>query len=120
MPEVYWDGAWHLLDASLINYFPREDGRLAGVEEIFAAVKDWYDRNPGYKGNDTRLRAFQGADGGTGWKRGPALLARSPFYDAAGWWPARTHGWYATMQEYDGTLGKSGKPFDQSLHLASA
>src|SRR5262249_37298742 len=21
VPEVYWDGAWHLLDASLINYF---------------------------------------------------------------------------------------------------
>src|SRR5262249_32142130 len=23
VPEVYWDGAWHLLDASLINYFPK-------------------------------------------------------------------------------------------------
>src|SRR5262249_54277095 len=53
----------------------------------------------------------QRADGWTGWKRGPELLARSPFCDARGFWPAKTHGWSSTMQEYDGTLGKSGKPF---------
>lgn len=111
VPEVYYGGAWHLLDASLINYFPKPDGNLASVEEVLAAVKEWYDNNPGYKGNDAKLRAFHGADGWSGWKRGPALLGRSPHYDAHGWWPARTHGWYATMQEYDGTLGKGGKPF---------
>jgi hypothetical protein len=111
VPEVYWDGAWHMLDASLINYFPKADGSIAGVEEIMAAVKDWYDQNPGYKGNDAKLRAFQSADGWTGWQKGPALLARSPFYDAGGFWPARTHGWYATMQEYDGTYGKNRQPF---------
>jgi hypothetical protein len=111
VPEVYYGGAWHLLDASLINYFPKADGDLASVEEILAAVKGWHDSNPGYKGNDAKLRAFQSADGWSGWKRGPALLARSPHFDAHGWWPAKTHGWYATMQEYDGTLGKAGKPF---------
>ena len=41
--------------------------------------------------------------GWSGWKRGPALLARSPPLDARGWWPAGTHGWYSTMQEYDGS-----------------
>src|SRR5919201_5576876 len=51
VPEVEWDGAWHLLDASLINYFPKADGTPAGVEEILAAVEEWYARNPGYKGN---------------------------------------------------------------------
>jgi hypothetical protein len=100
VPEVYYDGAWHLLDASLVNYFPKPDGSLAGVEE-----------NPGYKGNDAKLRAFHQADGWTGWKRGPELLIRSPYFDEHGWWPAKTHGWYATMQEYDGTVGKEGKPF---------
>jgi hypothetical protein len=111
VPEVYYDGAWHLLDASLINYFPKTDGTLASVEEIMAAIKEWYDRHPGYKGNRARLEDAQRADGWTGWKRGPELLARSPFYDAGGFWPAKTHGWSSTMQEYDGTLGKSGKPF---------
>ncbi len=111
VPEVYWDGAWHMLDASLINYFPKADGTLASVEEIMAAVREWYERNPGYKGNETKLVEFQRADGWTGWKKGPELLARNPFYDAGGFWPARTHGWSATMQEYDGTYGKKGKPF---------
>jgi hypothetical protein len=111
VPEVYWDGAWHMLDASLINYFPKADGSPASVEEILAAVGDWYAKNPGYRGRDSKLRAFQSADGWTGWKRGPSLLARSPFLDAGGWWPAKTHGWYATMQEYDGTYGGKGKPY---------
>jgi hypothetical protein len=112
VPEVYYDGAWHLLDGSLISYFPKADGSFAGVEEIVAAVKDWHAKNPGYHGNDAKLREFHQADGWTGWKRGPELLTRSPLYDDQGWWPAKTHGWYATMQEYDGTLGKGeGKPF---------
>ena len=101
--ELKFDGAWHLLDASLINYFPKPDGQIASVEEIIAAVKGWLEEHPEYKKNDAKLRAFHQADGWTGWKRGPALLAACPFYDAGGWWPARTHGWYSTMQEYDGS-----------------
>jgi hypothetical protein len=111
VPEVSWGGAWHMLDASLINYFPKRDGDIASVEEILAAVKDWYAQNPGYKGNEGKLRAFHQSGSWTGWKKGPALLSRCPFYDATGWWPAKTHGWDATMQEYDGTYGKAGKPF---------
>jgi len=111
VPEVYWNGAWHMLDASLINYFPRPDGTIAGVEEIMAAVREWHAQNPGYLGNEDKLRDFQRADGWTGWKRGPELLAHCSFYDAGGWWPARGHGWHSTMLEYDGTYGKDRKPF---------
>jgi hypothetical protein len=111
VPEVYWDSAWHMLDASLINYFPKQDSTLASVEEIMAPIKEWYDHHPGYKGNRDKLVAFQRAEGWTGWKKGPALLANCPFYDAGGWWPARTHGWHSTMQEYDGTYGRDRKPF---------
>ncbi len=40
-------------------------------------------------------------DGWTGWKsEGPRLLAHCPYY-RAGYFPARTHGWDATMSEYD-------------------
>ncbi|MBM4042306.1 MAG: hypothetical protein FJ290_27750, partial [Planctomycetes bacterium] len=56
VPEVSWGGKWHLLDASLINYFPKPDGDLASVEEIAAAIKEWYDKNPGFKGDDAKLR----------------------------------------------------------------
>jgi hypothetical protein len=99
VPEIRWDGQWHLLDASLVNYFPRADGQIAGVEEIMAGVKEWLSQHPDLKGNDAKLRSFMGNGG---WRNGPALLARSPFYDNNGWLPAATHGWYSTMQEYDG------------------
>ena len=100
VPEVYWDGAWHLLDASLLCYFPKADGKLASVDEIMAGVKEWYDQNPGYKGNDAKLREFMR---GGGWRKGPEVLSRSPAYDENGWFEAATHGWYSTMQEYDGS-----------------
>ena len=103
VPEVRWDGSWHLLDASLVNYFPKADGELASVQEIVDAVKAWYAKHPGLKGSDAKLRAFHKANGWKGWQRGPELLTRCPFYDAGGWLPARTHGWYSTMQEYDGS-----------------
>src|SRR5207302_7095399 len=38
-----------------------------------------------------------------GWRKGPGVLSRCPFYDDNGWLPAATHGWYATMEEYDGS-----------------
>jgi hypothetical protein len=106
--EVGWDGAWHLLDASLINYFKRPDGRIASVEDLIAATNAWYDRNPGFKGDHEKLVAFHREGGWQGWKRGPELLSSSPTMDKTGWWPARTHGWYATMQEYDGRGGGAG------------
>jgi hypothetical protein len=113
VPEVFWDGSWHLLDASLINYFPKADGTIAGVEDIMAAINEWYTKNAGYRGDDQKLRAYQREDNKTGWKRGPDLLTRCPFYTASGWWPAGTHGWYSTMQEYDGTANgsRTGKAF---------
>jgi hypothetical protein len=102
VPEVQWDGAWHMLDASLINYFPKPGtGDLAGVEGIVAAVQEWLGEQPELKGNGGGLSAFQQANDWSGWKRGPYLLSGCPFYDHQGWLPARTHGWYSTMQEYD-------------------
>src|SRR4051812_15601951 len=38
VPEVRWGGAWHMLDGSLMTYFPKADGQPAGVEEITASV----------------------------------------------------------------------------------
>ena len=114
VPEVFFDGKWALLDASLINYFPQADGSIASVEEICQSVQGWLKEHPELKGNDKALREFHFADQKTGWKRGPELLARCPFYNERGWWPAGTHGWYSTMQEYDGgsSDNKAKTPFD--------
>jgi hypothetical protein len=101
VPEVFYDGSWHMVDGSLMNYFLNPDGKIASVGDIKQAVMDWHDRNPGYRGNDGKLRQF--AAGG-GWQKGPALLASTGdrFWDNNGINLAGWHGWPSTMQEYDG------------------
>jgi hypothetical protein len=63
VPEVYYDNSWHMLDTSLVNYFPRPDGKAAGVEEIVAAVKGWLEKHPEYRKNDAKLREFHQSRG---------------------------------------------------------
>ena len=114
--EVNFDNQWHLMDASLISYFPKEDGKIASVAEISKGIVDWYGKHPelynGKHGDDGKLRTFQRGDGDSAWKvKGPEVLSRSPSYSAVGWWPAGTHGWYSTMQEYDGTGGGADGKF---------
>ncbi|MBA3708824.1 MAG: hypothetical protein H0W83_08415 [Planctomycetes bacterium] len=36
VPEVFFNDAWHLLDASVICYYPKDDKSIAGVEEMSA------------------------------------------------------------------------------------
>jgi hypothetical protein len=101
VPEVRYGDAWHMFDASLLTVFPKPgSGELASVDEISAAVRGWLDQHPEYRHNDRKLRALMASENGTGWKAGPGLLTNCPYY-TQGWFPARTHGWYSTMQEYD-------------------
>lgn len=100
VPEVFWDNSWHLLDASLITYFPKPDKKIASVDEIIASINAWFEKNPGFKGDDKKLMAFMRAQG---WKKGPEVLANCPYYGENGWLPAATHGWYSTLSEYDGS-----------------
>ncbi|MBI3856349.1 MAG: hypothetical protein HY293_11735, partial [Planctomycetes bacterium] len=72
VPEVFYDGEWHLIDSSLMTYFPKADGKLASVDEIMAGIKDWYDKNPGYKKNNDKLAQFMR---GGGWRKGPEVLS---------------------------------------------
>lgn len=39
VPEVCWDKEWHLLDASLANYFTRPDGKIASLSDVTQAVQ---------------------------------------------------------------------------------
>jgi hypothetical protein len=102
VPEVRYGGAWHMFDASLLTLFPKPgSGDLASVDEISAAVRGWLDQHPEYRGNDRKLREMMASEEKMGWKlHGPELLANCPYY-RQGWFPAKTHGWYSTMQEYD-------------------
>ncbi len=99
VPEVRDADGWHMYDCSLVNYFPKADGKVASVDEISEAVRGWLDKKPDLRKAE-KLNDFMRADGWTGYKKGPELLANNPYY-SLGWWPARTHGWNATMQEYD-------------------
>jgi hypothetical protein len=102
VPEVRYRNGWHMFDGSLINYFPRpEDGIIASVDEVAAAVAEWYAKNPGYQKNGDKIFQLMRKDGWEAWKTaGPPLLSNCPFY-RKGYLPARTHGWDATMAEYD-------------------
>ncbi len=102
VPEVRYKNGWHMFDGSLINFFPRpKDGVIASVDEIAAAVAEWYAKNPGFQKNGDKIFQLMRKDGWEGWKAaGPPLLANCPFY-RVGYLPARTHGWDATMAEYD-------------------
>jgi len=97
--ELQWDGKWHLLDPSVMNYFHAPDGSVASVNEIIAAVKDWHAKNPGYRMDERKLREFAKNEG---WKQGPPMLAGAEeWYTRDGANHAGWHGWYSTMQEYD-------------------
>jgi hypothetical protein len=101
--EVFCDGGWRLIDPSVMNYHVKEDGKLAGVDEIHQAVEEWLEKNPQFaqgeiKDRDKKLRTFAKNQG---WKQGPALLANSDeFYGEHGVNTAGWHGWSSTMIEY--------------------
>ncbi|HEX8311066.1 MAG TPA: hypothetical protein VF614_07105 [Chthoniobacteraceae bacterium] len=99
VPEIFYDGGWRLLDASLITWFPEADGKPASVEEIVAGVKEWSVKHPEIAGDEKKLRTYMRSGG---WKNGPEILSRCSYFDENGWLPAATHGWYATMDEYSG------------------
>ena len=99
--EMYWDDSWRVMDGSLICNFPKADGKPASLDDIMAGIADWYGKNPGYKGNAQKISDFFSK--GPGVKGGPEILMHCPGYDERGWLPAMTHGWYSTMQEYDGS-----------------
>src|SRR5581483_7941746 len=101
VPEVFFAGAWHLLDGAYINYFRKGDGSIAGVDDLLAAVASFYSSNPGALGDAATLQQMRTSGA---WRQGPDLLARCPFYDADGLLPAGVQGWDETMHDYDGTV----------------
>ncbi|MFB3890761.1 MAG: hypothetical protein ACE15C_01930 [Phycisphaerae bacterium] len=98
--DVWYDDSWHYLDASFIEYFPKADGKLAGVEEVFESVRKWYAEHPEYQG-DANMNKRKEFCRNEGWKKGPDVMQNCPTYDKNGQLPAKTHGWYSDMREFD-------------------
>ncbi|MHC4712604.1 MAG: hypothetical protein ACYTAN_04940 [Planctomycetota bacterium] len=101
LPDISYDGGRHMFDASLINYFRAADGHIAGIDELLAAARPWYEANPGFRGDAEKLRTFA-KEGG--WRSGPKVFADSGFFSRNGWLPAGTHGWHSIMKVFDGSV----------------
>ncbi|MCW8132403.1 MAG: hypothetical protein KIS92_18795 [Planctomycetota bacterium] len=97
--EAKYGGAWHMFDPGTISYFRNADGSVASVEDLCKAAADWYAKNPGFLGNDAKIKEFQAKPG---WKNGPALFASCPTYDDRGNFPLNYFGWFTAMILYDG------------------
>jgi hypothetical protein len=112
VPEVQYDGAWHALDPTMTCYFRNAKGGIAGVEELRAGVKAWYEANPGFHGDIAKIRATI-KDGGIA--KGPEILRNCPGMDAGGNFQFNYFGWYTAMLLYDGD-NKTPFSYEQSYN----
>jgi len=99
VPEFFYDGGWHMLDADLVEYFPKADGSIASIQEIVDGVQAWLKNHPDFPINDKGARyKWMNANG---WKaNGPEVLSRNPFYDENGWLPCTDFAWGDTMSQF--------------------
>ncbi len=98
VPEFFYDKAWHMFDADLIEYFPKADGSIASIQEIVDGVAKWKAAHPDYATVNKASRYAYMAK--PGWKTGPDILLRNPFYDDMGWLPCAEFAWGDTMLQF--------------------
>ncbi len=92
VPEFYYDGAWHMFDADLIEYFPKADGSVSSLQEIVDGIGAWLKVHPDFPIEDKAARHKWMNE--KGWKAtGPEILSRNPFFDANGRLPATRFAW---------------------------
>ena len=101
LPEIFYDGSWHMFDGSFVNWFRNADGEVASFDDIFESVSPWYQMNRDFRGQRGKLQEFM-QNGG--WRAGPAVLASTDFIDEDGMLPGLTHGWHSLMAVYDGAI----------------
>lgn len=102
VPEIYYDDAWHMLDADLIEYYPKADGSIASVDELVAGVSAWRKEHPDVAKLDRSKRyAYMRTPG---WKTGPDILIRNPYYDENGWLPCADFSWGDTIAQFAGVV----------------
>ena len=107
VPEIFYDNAWHMLDADLIEYFPKANGSIASLQEIVDGIGKWKAEHPEYDAINKNNRYAYMAN--PGWKSGPDILRRNPFYDANGWLPCAEFAWGDTMSQF-GRIDNAWQP----------
>lgn len=98
VPEIFYDGAWHMFDADLIEYFPKADGSIASLQELVDGITKWKAEHADYVESVAKGRYVYMAK--PGWKTGPDILLRNPFYDDNGWLPCAEFAWGDTMLQF--------------------
>lgn len=99
VPEFYFDGAWHMLDADQIHYFPKADGSIASLPEIVAGISSWLEVHPEFPMNDKAARHQWMKE--KDWKvAGPEILSRNPYFNASGWLPVGRFAWADSIQTF--------------------
>jgi len=101
IPEMFYDNAWHMLDADLIEYYLKADGAIASTPELAEGITAWLKDHPDFsialKDKQARYKYMTQK----GWKaNGPDILSRNPFYDANGWLPTGDFAWGDTVQQF--------------------
>ena len=101
VPEIYYDGAWHVLDADLIHYFPKADGSLASLREVVDGIQAWLKKHPDFPVGVAKKGQRYKWMREKGWKaNGPEILRRNPFFDDNGWLPSADFAWGDTMHQF--------------------
>src|SRR5262245_17174737 len=99
VPEFYYDGAWHMLDADLLHYFPKADGSIASLQEVVDGIGDWVKAHPDFPMTDRAGRHKWMNE--NRWKEaGPEILSRNPFFDAKGWLPPAKFAWADSIMHF--------------------
>ena len=99
VPEFYYDGAWHLLDADMIHYFPKADGSLASLQEVVDGITEWQKAHPEFPMFDKAARHQWMKE--MGWKAaGPEILSRNPFFNADGSLPSGRFTWADSIMHF--------------------
>src|SRR3954469_18693352 len=58
VPEISVGGQWCMFDASLVNYFKKPDGSVAGVQEVAKDITAFWEKHPELKNNNSALQKF--------------------------------------------------------------
>jgi hypothetical protein len=101
VPEIYYDKAWHLFDADLVEYFPKADGTIASTQEVCDGINAWLKTHPDFSVAPEKKGDRYKWMNEKGWKaNGPEILSRNPYYDDIGWLPSADFAWGDTMQQF--------------------
>ena len=105
--EIFYDNAWHMFDADLIEYYPKADGTIASLQEIVDGIQAWLKEHPDFPAQGDQKHQADQKHARYKWMKdhnwkteGPDILSRGPFYDAQGWLPDHNWAWGDTMWQF--------------------